>query len=343
MDNHIGFSIFKNKARLQKGLLLAFGILSQILFFLGLYCGLTVRHYEIADERIEGTVRIAFVSDLHSCKYGKEQKNLLAAIEKQNPDVLLLGGDIFDDDRPNGPTEDFLKGVAGKYPCYYVTGNHECWSGAANFQEKMAILDKYGIIRLAGDVVPLEIGGNEILLCGVDDPHITLIGSGDAKRKYSGFDAELSAVKKAVRTYGQAEEALTLEKEVLTQEAAGQKQETLSQETLGQEQETLTQATAGQERFTVLISHRPERFGTYVSAGFDLTLAGHAHGGQWRIPGLINGLFAPNQGLFPKYAGGYYERNGKVMIVGRGLARESTPVPRFYNPPELVIVDLVAK
>ena len=71
-------------------------------------------------------------------------------------------------------------------------------------------------------------------------------------------------------------------------------------------------------------------------------LAGHAHGGQWRVPGLINGLFAPNQGWFPDYAGGQYEKNGAVMIVSRGLARESTRLPRFYNRPELVIIDLAA-
>ena len=65
-------------------------------------------------------------------------------------------------------------------------------------------------------------------------------------------------------------------------------------------------------------------------------------GGQWRIPGLINGLIAPNQGLFPKYAGGMYDLGGgTAMIVSRGLARESTRVPRLYNPPELVVVDVV--
>ncbi|MBP5669242.1 MAG: metallophosphoesterase [Lachnospiraceae bacterium] len=93
--------------------------------------------------------------------------------------------------------------------------------------------------------------------------------------------------------------------------------------------------------YTVLLSHRPESFEAYVNKGVDLALAGHAHGGQWRIPFLINGMFAPDQGLFPKYAGGRYEKYGTTMIVSRGLARESTILPRFCNPPELVIIDLV--
>ena len=55
----------------------------------------------------------------------------------------------------------------------------------------------------------------------------------------------------------------------------------------------------------------------------------------------MNGVFAPDEGFFPKYAGGFYHfDNGGEMIVSRGLARESTRVPRIFNRPELVIVDL---
>ena len=87
-----------------------------------------------------------------------------------------------------------------------------------------------------------------------------------------------------------------------------------------------------------MLSHRPELFESYVSREFDLVVCGHAHGGQWRLPGLINGVYAPNQGLFPKYAGGEYEKNGTTMIVSRGLARRMDIVPRIFNPPELVVI-----
>ena len=86
----------------------------------------------------------------------------------------------------------------------------------------------------------------------------------------------------------------------------------------------------------------PERVAEYD--GFDLVLAGHAHGGQWRLPKLLNGLFAPDQGLFPQYAGGMYSLPaGGAMLVGRGLSRETTRVPRFYNRPEVVVVDILPK
>ena len=98
---------------------------------------------------------------------------------------------------------------------------------------------------------------------------------------------------------------------------------------------------AAEEGYTILLAHRPERIGAYRQYPFDLVVSGHAHGGQWRIPGLLNGLYAPNQGLFPQYAGGCYDEDGMAFVVSRGLARESTRIPRLFNPPELVVVDLV--
>lgn len=92
--------------------------------------------------------------------------------------------------------------------------------------------------------------------------------------------------------------------------------------------------------YTILLSHRPEYFETYAKYPFDLVLCGHAHSGQWRIPFLLNGLYAPHQEIFPKYAGGLYEAENMRMIVSRGLARKTTYIPRIFNRPELVIIDL---
>lgn len=92
--------------------------------------------------------------------------------------------------------------------------------------------------------------------------------------------------------------------------------------------------------FNLLLAHRPEEFDRYAEGGFDLVLSGHEHGGQWRLPGLVNGVYAPFEGFFPDYAGGLYTRGETRMIVSRGLAK-NTWVPRFYNPKELVVVHLI--
>lgn len=94
--------------------------------------------------------------------------------------------------------------------------------------------------------------------------------------------------------------------------------------------------------FNVLAAHRPEFIDAYRQAGFDLGLTGHAHGGQVRIPFLLNGLYAPGQGLFPKYAAGLYRRNGYSHVVSRGLHFSYTR-PRFFNRPEMVVIDVTGE
>ncbi|PKK40386.1 Ser/Thr protein phosphatase family protein [Clostridiaceae bacterium JG1575] len=93
----------------------------------------------------------------------------------------------------------------------------------------------------------------------------------------------------------------------------------------------------------VLLAHRPELITDYLKGSYDLIVSGHAHGGQWRIPFLLNGLYAPDQGLIPKYAGGRYDFASSVFVVSRGLARESTRVPRIFNRPEWVLADFLPK
>ena len=91
--------------------------------------------------------------------------------------------------------------------------------------------------------------------------------------------------------------------------------------------------------YKILIAHRPERIESYKRYSFNLVLSGHTHGGQVRFPPLINGLFAPHQGFFPKYSGGIYTHGNLKHIVSRGLS--VTPgLPRIFNPPELVVVVL---
>ena len=266
-------------------------IIAAVLAFLivGLYNELKIASYTLRSPKVERAIRIAFLSDLHSCNYGENAQTLVSAIDRQQPDLILLGGDIFDDVLPDDNAEALLREIGGRYPCYYVTGNHEYWGGAEAFARKMRILEESHVTRLDNEAATATVQGVQINICGVNDPEAAKIGDGFS------FGAAL---------------------------------------------ENIAQVSANRN-FTLLISHRPERIDVYAKYPFDLVLAGHAHGGQWRIPHLINGVYAPNQGVFPKYAGGMYSRGDTCMIVGRGLARESTRIPRFFNRPELVIIDII--
>lgn len=90
--------------------------------------------------------------------------------------------------------------------------------------------------------------------------------------------------------------------------------------------------------YNILLTHRPERFDEYANFDYDLILTGHAHGGQFRLP-FIGGLFAPNQGLFPKYSSGLYVKNNTIMINNRGIGPSRFPL-RLNNKPEIIVIDL---
>ena len=90
--------------------------------------------------------------------------------------------------------------------------------------------------------------------------------------------------------------------------------------------------------YKILLSHHPEYYKPYLKAlPIDLVISGHAHGGQWRIFG--RGVFAPGQGIFPKYTAGVYD---KRFVISRGLGNH-TIIPRIFNRPEVVVLALQAK
>jgi len=99
----------------------------------------------------------------------------------------------------------------------------------------------------------------------------------------------------------------------------------------------LAELTA-EETFTILLSHRPELYTWYAETGADLVFAGHAHGGQVRLP-WIGGLVAPGQGLLPKYTDGIHMIQNTAMVISRGLGNSVLPL-RINNPPEVVVVTL---
>ena len=247
---------------------------------------LTVSHHHIASDKVAGPIRLVLVTDHHGCDYGEGQATLLAAIEAEAPDAVLLCGDIFDDVMPPDNTLTLLEGLGARYPCFYVSGNHELWSGQADaFKEAVTAR---GITVLEGTSAILEVGEEAIRIAGLDDPSADFYPS-----RAPAYEVQADALA----------------------------------------------ADCDPDSFTVLLSHRPERAEALAIIGADLLVSGHAHGGQWRLPWVLpNGLFAPNQGLFPRHASGAFDLGTTTLVVSRGLARESTALPRIFNRPEIVVI-----
>lgn len=235
----------------------------------------TVR-YTLVSRKVSKKVRIVQISDLHSCSYGKNMKNLINAVDAAEPDIIVLTGDIFDNRTDNKNSDTLLKTIAKKYPCYYVSGNHEYWGNMWDTFSRRA--ESFGITVLQGENVDID----GITICGA------------SAKSDIGDSVKVCA------------------------------------------------DNADSDSFNVLLAHFPEKIDFYRSFGkFDLVLSGHAHGGQWRLPPFINGLYAPGQGLFPKYAGGRYDFDDTTFIVSRGLSRTMEHFSRIFNNPELVVIDIL--
>ena len=239
---------------------------------------LTIKEYYEKTDKVTGNIKLMLFCDLHDTYYGEEQEELIKIIEEEQPDALLFAGDILDDERSNEASLFLLKSIGEKYPSYYVSGNHEWWSGKMDEMKEQIRECNVSVLEGTSDV--LRVKNQYIRICGIDDPEVGI----------DEWNSQLVACEKNL----------------------------------------------GDNLYTVLMTHRPEQILRYH--GYDLIVSGHTHGGVLRIPSVLNGLYAPNQGWFPKYCGGRYEFEDRVMIVSRGLSKSL--VPRIFTPPEVVIINI---
>lgn len=247
---------------------------------------LILRTYTVVSPKLTAEVRLAVVTDFHS---SDNADDVVAMVTSCAPDAVLMVGDMFDDDIANRPTErtlSLMRQLSAQYPCYYVSGNHEAWTGEMDALYQQTEEAGVTVLRMSSGV--LTVRGQRIALCGIPDPY---------EMVFSGAPDTEEQLRQALEDVDSAD-------------------------------------------FTVLLAHRPELLTKYAQFPLDLVVSGHAHGGQVRIPGVLNGLYAPNQGWFPKLAGGAYTQDGMTLIVSRGLAVR-TRLPRIFNRPEVVLVRCV--
>lgn len=88
-------------------------------------------------------------------------------------------------------------------------------------------------------------------------------------------------------------------------------------------------------RLNLVLAHRPELYPIYADASADIVLSGHAHGGQIRLFG--RGVYAPQQGILPRFDAGQYGIGRSILYVSRGLGN-TIPFPRVFNTPELNVL-----
>ena len=123
--------------------------------------------YTINTEKVKGIIKLAFISDLHSHLYGIDQSDLLNIIKGEDPDAVLLGGDICDERFEDENTEKLLKGIYLNYPIYMVMGNHDAAFEDKNHTENL--MRKYNVNMIDNNKCYLTVNDNKICICGIND------------------------------------------------------------------------------------------------------------------------------------------------------------------------------
>ena len=247
--------------------------------------------------RINKSLRIAQISDLHSKEFGRNNNTLYKVIMEQEPDIIVATGDLIDSNmkRINAIIE-FCSRLNKRVPVYYILGNNEMrCSGVNEIVEK---LKQKNINVLENEIATIKIKDNIINILGLVEKRVD-----KGEMFYSKINSRY---------------------EIENVDSLFRKLENL----IG---------------IKIVLSHYPENYEyvggySYSKYNFDIMFSGHAHGGQFILPGL-GGVFAPGQGLFPKYYNGIYGKKNK-LVVSRGLGNSGFPL-RLFNRPDLVIVDIV--
>ncbi|MGI6071614.1 MAG: metallophosphoesterase [Lachnospiraceae bacterium] len=279
--------------------------------------------YSITSEKLSpegGNIEVLQLSDLHFVSGKWQIRRILEIATETAPDIIVITGDLIDapkyarmvKNRANdddgevigSETIDLCIALAETAPCYFIYGNHEMslLDDPDNNEFKLA-LEAAGINIINNTAMEIGINGQLINLLGVQDPS-TLY-----KDPVYAYCADTSA------------ERVDMIMGNLFDDIG---------------------AYGSEERFNLVLSHRAELFDIYCKYPADLVLTGHAHGGQIRIPFLRLGLFAPSQGLFPKYTDGLYSNGSVNMLVSRGIGNSIFPF-RIFNTPEALHVTISAE
>jgi len=267
--------------------------------------------YDVQTDKWEAGVELNIVqlSDVHFISSGRQAHRLLELVGKAEPDMIAITGDLIDTPKY---TEQVNENIAndtdnpiGRETIDFCKALVEIAPTYLIYgNHEMSLLDdpENNAFMLALQEAGVEIINNEARLLDLGGNMINLLGVQDPSTLYK--------------------DAVYAHKEL---DNKGKVQVILD--------DLFKRIDSG--NYTLVLCHRPEYFQLYTEYDMDLLLAGHAHGGQFRLPFLKEGLVAPGQGFFPDYTSGEYKSDDFTMIVSRGIGNSIVPV-RIFNTPEVV-------
>ncbi|MBQ9542759.1 metallophosphoesterase [Ruminococcus sp.] len=246
--------------------------------------------------RYNTPLRIALLADLHDRELGWITDSLKA----RKPDIICIAGDVV----------------------HRVDLNTD---GLATHQTKFVL----PFLKACAEIAPtfLSLGNHEWTLCNEDiavmaETGVTVLDNRFVRYKNVAIGGLSSAGVTAYREYRK------------------DKSERYPEWDYGDRPDAIAPDVSWLDDFCkhdgykILLCHHPEYRNRYLKdMPIEAVLCGHAHGGQIRLFG--QGLFAPGQGILPKYTSGV---NGN-MIISKGLANTAGTIPRLFNPREVVYIE----
>lgn len=126
-------------------------------------------HFTISDEKVPKSFdgfKITHLSDIHDRDL---RQALTQSLVDENPDIIVITGDLIDSSKPDiEQAVELVEHLQGIAPVYYVTGNHEAWSGKYKLLEDKLLAT--GVHILDDDRIELGKDNESIVLMGVQDP-----------------------------------------------------------------------------------------------------------------------------------------------------------------------------
>lgn len=133
-----------------------------------------IKEYTCSSRKLYQEGKVVLLSDLHNKVFGKNNEKLIEAIDKQNPNLIVIAGDMYTSSpkEDNAGAADFVCALAGKYPVYYGNGNHEHKTKlytdvfGKRYQSYANRLKEAGVVMLENERITLPAYNMEI--CGAE-------------------------------------------------------------------------------------------------------------------------------------------------------------------------------
>ncbi len=133
--------------------------------------GLMLTEYNFMSDKVTEELdgfKIIQVSDLHNKRFGANQQRLIELIKKQEPDIIVVTGDVIDSNRTDVDTAiEFMELAVAIAPIYYITGNHEEWVEPEVKESLLKQMEQTGTKIMDNKSILIESGGDSFRLMGL--------------------------------------------------------------------------------------------------------------------------------------------------------------------------------